>query len=342
MKKKLLAAVLAFLCCIQSEISIPVFAGETEISVQSICNQIADAIPPSVQLYTITCDEEQNLISVVVNTGSQAHYENVKSNMMEYCQQENLTDGVTYQFFLKFDGEILPELPEEEKNALISAALQTEKYLGELAGADYAYRVFYDYFHNSLTVMCASTKIKELMEAYCEEQGFSEKYTIDYHLVYQMDENLVMSITEAAKQIQAFMESNGYEGFVSRNHYGSIFNVTGMSIAVTAYTKEDIDRIKNYCQEQGFLELCDFEFRIVKKPDPEEIFPTDAAVEIKAGDLNLDDKLNILDVIILNKAILGKEKLNSAQELAADANKDEKIDASDSLTIMKMIVGLTE
>ena len=75
--------------------------------------------------------------------------------------------------------------------------------------------------------------------------------------------------------------------------------------------------------------------------EPTEI-GDNAEVVVKAGDLNLDDKLNILDVIILNKAILGKEKLTSVQELAADANKDEKIDASDSLAIMKSIVGLLE
>ncbi len=75
--------------------------------------------------------------------------------------------------------------------------------------------------------------------------------------------------------------------------------------------------------------------------EPTEI-GDNAEVVVKAGDLNLDDKLNILDVIILNKAILGKEKLTSVQELAADANKDEKIDASDSLAIMKAIVGLLE
>ena len=61
---------------------------------------------------------------------------------------------------------------------------------------------------------------------------------------------------------------------------------------------------------------------------------------IRAGDVTLDDNVDVLDVILLNRAILGKEKLSNIQELSADVNLDGNIDASDSLVIMKMIVGL--
>ncbi len=69
---------------------------------------------------------------------------------------------------------------------------------------------------------------------------------------------------------------------------------------------------------------------------------SEASVRLKAGDLNLDDKLDILDVIILNQSIIGKESLTTIQKLTADANKDNKIDATDSLAIMKAIVGIFE
>ncbi len=64
--------------------------------------------------------------------------------------------------------------------------------------------------------------------------------------------------------------------------------------------------------------------------------------DILAGDVNLDNKVNILDVIALNRAILGKDLLTDIQNLAADINQDKLVDATDSLTILKQIVGIVE
>ena len=47
-----------------------------------------------------------------------------------------------------------------------------------------------------------------------------------------------------------------------------------------------------------------------------------------------------MDVITVNRAILGKEKLEGDRLKAADINGDNKPDASDALSIMKSIVGL--
>ncbi len=62
--------------------------------------------------------------------------------------------------------------------------------------------------------------------------------------------------------------------------------------------------------------------------------------EYTPGDVTLDGKVNILDVISVNRAVLGKETLTSVQEKAADMNGNGVPDSVDSLTIMKMIVGL--
>ncbi len=69
--------------------------------------------------------------------------------------------------------------------------------------------------------------------------------------------------------------------------------------------------------------------------------PSEGDVSAKLwGDADESGKVDILDVISVNKAILGKEKL-SAQGLAnADLDVDKKPTASDSLNIMKLIVGL--
>lgn len=62
----------------------------------------------------------------------------------------------------------------------------------------------------------------------------------------------------------------------------------------------------------------------------------------ETGDVTGDTKIDILDVVTINKAVLGKENLTSEQVKAIDFNGDGKPDASDSLTLMKYIVGLIE
>ena len=77
--------------------------------------------------------------------------------------------------------------------------------------------------------------------------------------------------------------------------------------------------------------------------------PTEAVTEtqpvvssFKYGDVNLDGSINILDVITLNKAILGKESLTDEQRRCADVDASGKPDSSDSLNIMKYIVKLID
>ena len=60
------------------------------------------------------------------------------------------------------------------------------------------------------------------------------------------------------------------------------------------------------------------------------------------GDVTGDIKIDILDVVTINKAVLGKESLTNEQIKAIDFNGNGKPDASDSLTLMKYIVGLIE
>ena len=58
------------------------------------------------------------------------------------------------------------------------------------------------------------------------------------------------------------------------------------------------------------------------------------------GDTNRDGKISILDVIFLNRAVLGKDSLNIIQAQTADINQNNVRDSSDSLMILKYIVGL--
>ncbi len=63
-------------------------------------------------------------------------------------------------------------------------------------------------------------------------------------------------------------------------------------------------------------------------------------VPVLTGDADGSGKLDILDVIIVNKAVLGKEKLEDSQIACIDFNGNGKPDAEDALVMMKKIVGL--
>ena len=51
-------------------------------------------------------------------------------------------------------------------------------------------------------------------------------------------------------------------------------------------------------------------------------------------------EIDILDVITLNKNLLGKESFTETQQKAADVNFSGKPDADDALSILKYIVGI--
>lgn len=70
-------------------------------------------------------------------------------------------------------------------------------------------------------------------------------------------------------------------------------------------------------------------------------FSIDETSPVK-GDVNGDGIIDILDVIKVNKFILGSISLTSTQSDAADVNLDEAVDATDSLMILKEIVEITK
>lgn len=62
--------------------------------------------------------------------------------------------------------------------------------------------------------------------------------------------------------------------------------------------------------------------------------------EHEIGDATGEGDINILDVITVNKAVMGKENLTDAQLKAVDFNANGKPDSEEALTILKYIVGL--
>ncbi len=60
----------------------------------------------------------------------------------------------------------------------------------------------------------------------------------------------------------------------------------------------------------------------------------------KCGDVNGDDAIDIMDVIALNKYILGSMKLDDQAKANADADGNGTLDSTDSLNILKYVVEL--
>lgn len=67
---------------------------------------------------------------------------------------------------------------------------------------------------------------------------------------------------------------------------------------------------------------------------------TEAAEAFKQGDVNNSGEIDILDIIAVNKAILGKEDLTEDGLKAIDFNGNGKPDSTESMMLLKYIVGL--
>ena len=74
---------------------------------------------------------------------------------------------------------------------------------------------------------------------------------------------------------------------------------------------------------------------------PEAAKPTSGNVDpnVKYGDVNVDGEVGIADVVLLNKYLVKSASLSEQGKANADAYSDEKLDASDALSILKFLVG---
>ena len=79
------------------------------------------------------------------------------------------------------------------------------------------------------------------------------------------------------------------------------------------------------------------------KPQPTETTaPTEPADELVYGDVNNDGAVDVMDVISLNKFLLGSSKLDDAAQKRADVDINGTIDSDDSLNILKKALEIIE
>ncbi|MBR1529349.1 MAG: leucine-rich repeat protein [Oscillospiraceae bacterium] len=94
---------------------------------------------------------------------------------------------------------------------------------------------------------------------------------------------------------------------------------------------------------QAYAEKYDYKFEpLDSAPETSETESESTAEEIKPDDSSGDGKVDILDVITINKAAMGKETLPPEQLKAIDFNQNGKPDSEESLTLLKYIVGLID
>ncbi|MBR4320358.1 MAG: dockerin type I repeat-containing protein, partial [Oscillospiraceae bacterium] len=111
-----------------------------------------------------------------------------------------------------------------------------------------------------------------------------------------------------------------------------------------------------YQNPETLKTLFDSDYCITLEELPENLYqssgedtkPTEKPTEketsekILYGDVDQNGEVDILDIITLNKNLLGKEEINETQQKAADVNLSGKPDIGDSTLILKFIVGLVK
>ncbi|MBR4320654.1 MAG: dockerin type I repeat-containing protein [Oscillospiraceae bacterium] len=145
-------------------------------------------------------------------------------------------------------------------------------------------------------------------------------------------------------------------------HHAVVVDFWGEHVHYTSYNDTELEEAKQYCLENTidlnlviFHDKSEYETYIpeecpkeVKEYPDEETKPVPKVeteiVDILAMycDVNEDSAFDILDIITVNKAILGKELLTDSQNKAADADGNGTVDSNDSLLLMKYLIGMAE
>ena len=140
-----------------------------------------------------------------------------------------------------------------------------------------------------------------------------EDFTFDY-------ESILSAIRE---KLETYIKESGIDAEV-------LLKDGTISIGISYDYAETRDKIKAFMEENG-IDSSLVNFEMLEK-----------VISLLMGDATGDNDVNILDVIVVNKAMMGKETLTEEQLKAIDFNGNGKPDAGEAQDILKYIVGLVE
>lgn len=164
---------------------------------------------------------------------------------------------------------------------------------------------------------------------YCEENQLDASLIWFMFSLNDVEAEEIIMESETIKQtLTEFIKEQSYNASVSTEDESVIVTFDQQEIDEKEYDAGAItQKFRDYCIENQ-LDDSLVEVRFLAD-----------AVEI-IGDATGDGEVNILDVISLNKAVMGKEALTEAQLQLIDFNQNGKPDADEALTLLKYIVGL--
>ncbi|MBR4319537.1 MAG: leucine-rich repeat protein [Oscillospiraceae bacterium] len=118
-----------------------------------------------------------------------------------------------------------------------------------------------------------------------------------------------------------------YDGFVISNGYDIYDDGSNLEMLHNIPYYHGVIRGYENSTAQAYAEQCGYQFESI-------------GIALKAGDADSSGEVDILDIISLNKAVMGTETLTPEQLRAIDFNNNGKPDADEALTLLKYVVGL--
>ena len=139
------------------------------------------------------------------------------------------------------------------------------------------------------------------------------------------------------KLTNVFLQENYND---TKGYLDWVFDEDTSDLIVTALKANDNLMVDIGARECAFTQH--FIMQILEEPTVSTIKKERSDTQELKGDLNSDGIVDILDVIRLNKSLLGVEQLTDAQTAAADVDGNGKVESNDSLLILKYALEMVD